>query len=134
MRWKTKPTPGLGKTRWVKKFAWCPVETDSGDNLWMESYYVKQELGWHYNWCHERVIGWFDKNTVTPEEYDKLSLEEDFLTAVSTSGDFTLAKAVESYEGVIRYDLTPEQKDSLKCNATYIPGAEGYQDGFGTRK
>ena len=43
MRWKTKPTPKLGDTRWVKKFAWFPVETDSGESLWLESYYAAKE-------------------------------------------------------------------------------------------
>lgn len=73
MRWKTKQDPKLGDTRWVKKFAWFPVETASGDSLWMESYYVEEvcenllcgtkEEGycWHNKWVTQQ--------TVTPEEY-----------------------------------------------------------------
>lgn len=124
MRWKTKPEPKIGDSRWVKKFAWIPARLDSDVKVWLESYYVKQEYNKYGDFVTYSYV-WDTVATVTPEEYDKLCLEEDFLTAVSTSGNFTLEKAVESYEGATRYDLTQNQKDSLKCNATYIPGADG---------
>ena len=111
MRWKTKPTPKLGETRWVKKFAWFPVETDSGESLWLESYYVKKVYCWGRPWYADwNKIGWFGTQTVTPEEYDKLMQEEQFLTArkqqsgfltaLTTSGNFTLEKARKALQAV----------------------------------
>lgn len=91
MRWKTKPTPKLGDTRWVKKFAWFPVETDSKETVWLESYYVKEQYVEKpfgnavagYSWYK-----WARRSTVTPEQYDK-QLQEQILTAITTSGNFT---------------------------------------------
>ena len=101
MRWKTKPTPKVGETRWVKKFAWFPVETDSWGSLWLESYYVKEVYcygrPWYADWDK---IDWFGTQTVTPEEYDKLMQEEEFLTAITTSGNFTLEKARKALQVV----------------------------------
>ena len=101
MRWKTKPTPKLGDTRWVKKFAWLKVETDSGESLWFESYYVKEVYCWGCPWYADwDKIGWFGTQTVTPEQYDKVLQEEQFLTAITTSGNFTLEKARKVLQAV----------------------------------
>ena len=67
MRWKTKPTTKLGETRWVKKFAWFPVETDSGESLWLESYYVK--LKYDREGDLDCTKEWRVLQTVTPEQY-----------------------------------------------------------------
>lgn len=98
MRWKTKPTPKVGDTRWVKKFAWFPVETDSGENLWLESYYVKEV--YMFGDFMDYFPAWDTPYTVTPEEYDKLMQEEEFLTAITTSGNFTLEKARKALQAV----------------------------------
>lgn len=80
MRWKTKPTPNLGETRWVKKFAWFPVETDSGESLWLESYYVKERIGVRTSLRAEfgscEYLEWVAQQTVTPELYKVIYNEE----------------------------------------------------------
>lgn len=82
MRWKTKPTPKLGETRWVKKFAWFPVDTDSGESLWFESYYVKERISVRTSLGVDgggyKYLGWVTQQIVTPEQYDKLWVVEDF--------------------------------------------------------
>lgn len=109
MRWKNKPTPKLGETRWVKKFAWFPVETDSGESLWLESYYVK-EVYMLFGDFIDYFPAWDTLYTATPEEYDKRMQEEEFLTArkqqscflttITTSGNFTLEKARKALQAV----------------------------------
>lgn len=92
MRWKTKPAPKLGDTRWVEKFAWFPVETDSKETVWLESYYAKEQYVERPYGAQETGYGWHNVwiscSTVTPEEYDK-RMQEQILTAITTSGNFT---------------------------------------------
>ena len=99
MRWKTKPTHKLGDTRWVKKFAWLKVETDSGESLWFESYYVEEVYKLFGDFV-DYFSAWDTLYTVTPEEYDKMIQEEQFLTAITTSGNFTLEKARKALQAV----------------------------------
>lgn len=71
MRWKTKPIPKQGDTRWVKRFAWFPTKVDSGVMLWLESYYVRVKARRMRTWSDEwsDKIAWEIVQTVTPEEY-----------------------------------------------------------------
>lgn len=48
MRWikKTKTSPAIGETRFIKKFAWFPTECDWSDDtwtIWLERYWITQE-------------------------------------------------------------------------------------------
>lgn len=100
MRWKTKLAPKLGDTRWVKKFAWFPVETDSGDSLWLESYYVK-EVYMLFGDFMDYFPAWDTLYAVTPEEYDKLMQEDSRWNAVIT--DEPKSYALPAFASLVRY-------------------------------